>query len=336
MVRTAVIMKAASTLLLLVPTAAWVTDGALGVSRRTTRQPKSRMMVSQEGKVTSTETSKFDWALLFDCDGVIVETEELHRLAYNGAFEAFGLEIDGKPVSWDVPYYDILQNTVGGGKPKMKHFFTETAKAWPICTTREGSPSFADATEEARMALIDDLQDKKTEIYKGIVSEVAEPRPGVLELMDAAIATPGLAVGICSAATRGGFDKVVDALVGQDRLAKLDVIIAGDDVTAKKPDPMIYDLARERLGISDPRRCVVIEDSMVGLRAAKGANMRCLITYTDSTSEEDFYGFGADAKVPDLGVGVTVDNLFGPIMADESTVLLEGLRDPITVVLNLS
>ena len=63
----------------------------------------------------------FAAALLFDCDGVLVETEELHRTAYNEAFAAFGLEIGGEQVVWTVEYYDKLQNTVGGGKPKMKY-----------------------------------------------------------------------------------------------------------------------------------------------------------------------------------------------------------------------
>lgn len=57
--------------------------------------------------------SAFEYALLFDCDGVILETEEFHRLAYNAAFEAAGLTIDGEPVNWSVDYYDVLQNTVG-------------------------------------------------------------------------------------------------------------------------------------------------------------------------------------------------------------------------------
>jgi hypothetical protein len=57
--------------------------------------------------------SEYEYALLFDCDGVILETEEFHRLAYNAAFEAAELTIDGKPVNWSVEYYDVLQNTVG-------------------------------------------------------------------------------------------------------------------------------------------------------------------------------------------------------------------------------
>eukprot|EP00959_Pyramimonas_sp_CCMP1952_P373897 7830316-Pyramimonas_sp.AAC.2 len=73
---------------------------------------------------------KHKYALLFDCDGVIVETEELHRLAYNGAFKKFQLTVaalgrfhltpKGEPVEWTVDYYEVLANTVGGGKPKMK------------------------------------------------------------------------------------------------------------------------------------------------------------------------------------------------------------------------
>ena len=49
-----------------------------------------------------TETARHEFALLFDCDGVILETEELHRRAYNTAFAEFNLTIDGVPVVWDV------------------------------------------------------------------------------------------------------------------------------------------------------------------------------------------------------------------------------------------
>ena len=93
---------------------------------------------------------------------------------------------------------------------------------------------------------------------------------------------------------------MVDAIVGQERLGKLDVIIAGDDVSNKKPDPEIYNVAAQRLGVASSA-CVVVEDSMVGLRAAKAAGMACVITYTEQTDAEDFYGAGADAKLLDFG-----------------------------------
>ena len=213
---------------------------------------------------------------------------------------------------WSVEYYDILANTVGGGKPKMKHHFGK--KGWPR-TLRFFSGAVA-KTEDQRNALVDALQDKKTEFYKEIVETTATARPGVLRLMDEAIDDPSIAVGICSAATKAGFEKVVNSVVGKERLSKLDVIMAGDDVSKKKPDPLIYNLAREKIGVPADR-CVVIEDSLVGLRAALGANMPCIITPCPSSDVPDFKKEGARAVMHDrLGLGdgattvVTLGKLF--------------------------
>lgn len=282
-------------------------------------------------------------ALLFDCDGVLVETEDLHRLAYNSAFENYGLLINGKRVEWSKDYYAHLANTVGGGKPKMKYHFTglgapegaqshpDTANEWPMITdgkwineTGSGIPQ----NETEGMLLIDALQDSKTEYFKKLASQ-AKARPGVLQLMDDAIATPGLAVGICSASTRAGFEKIVDSVVGKERLDKLDVIIAGDDVSNKKPNPEIYNVAADRLGL-DKTKCIVVEDSLVGLRAAKAAGMKCIITYTAETEGEDFYGQGADAKLLDFSKGVTATDIFnqGPGGLEVASDVLVDFRDP--------
>jgi hypothetical protein len=105
-----------------------------------------------------TAVLQFDAALLFDCDGVIVETEELHRLAYNKAFDLFGLTVGGSPVVWDEAYYDVLVNTVGGGKPKMRHHFKNTCAEWPqVTAAAHARPTPSTDTEGD--ALIDDLQD---------------------------------------------------------------------------------------------------------------------------------------------------------------------------------
>lgn len=67
--------------------------------------------------------------------GVIVESEDLHRRAYNAAFQQFDIRCPGADgesiVDWSVEYYDDLQNTVGGGKPKMRHYFGATATLSP-------------------------------------------------------------------------------------------------------------------------------------------------------------------------------------------------------------
>lgn len=266
-----------------------------------------------------TQMKAYEYALIFDCDGVIIETEELHRLAYNAAFKEAQLEVNGEPVEWSVEYYDVLQNTVGGGKPKMFYHFRETLG---------GSFPGGLTDEKQQQALIDELQANKTNLYKELIAEKAVPRPGVIELMDEALADPTIAVGVCSASTKAAVTKVLDVTLGEERRKKLDVTLLGDDVPKLKPDPLIYTTAAERLGI-DPSRCVVVEDSIVGLKAAKGAKMKCLITYTKSTENEDFYGQGADAKVPDLGSrSVTLDSIFGPLKANgvDSSILV-GKKD---------
>lgn len=62
-------------------------------------------------------------------------------------------------------------------------------------------------------------------------------------------------------------------------------VVAGDDVKSKKPDPSIYVEASRRLGVSG-KDCIVIEDSVIGLQAATGAGMPCVITYTCSTADQ--------------------------------------------------
>lgn len=69
-------------------------------------------------------------ALIFDCDGVILESEHLHRQAYNDAFTHFnvrcpspdGSSFSDDPLNWSLEFYDVLQNQIGGGKPKMRWF----------------------------------------------------------------------------------------------------------------------------------------------------------------------------------------------------------------------
>jgi HAD superfamily hydrolase (TIGR01509 family) len=205
----------------------------------------------------------------------------------------------------------------------MFYHFRNTSMAFP-CVGEQPAP----ATLEEQQALIDELQAYKTDHFKTLLETEAKARPGVLELMDEAFADPTIAVGVCSAATKAAAVKTLAITLGPERVSKLDVCILGDDVSAKKPDPLIYNTARERLGISADQ-CVVVEDSLVGLRAAVGANMKCVITYTSSTADQDFYGEGAAAKVPDLGSRkVTLDTIFGPLRKHgKDADILPGIKD---------
>ncbi|TYI89254.1 hypothetical protein E1A91_D03G042500v1 [Gossypium mustelinum] len=222
-------------------------------------------------------------ALIFDCDGVILESEHLHREAYNDAFAYLNVRCpsSSQPLNWDLQFYDVLQNLIGGGKPKMRWYFKE--HGWPSSTIFETPPE----SDEERAKLIDTLQDWKTERYKEIIkSGTVEPRPGVLRLMDEAKAA-GKMLAVCSAATKSSVVLCLENLIGMERFKGLDCFLAGDDVKEKKPDPLIYLTAAKRLGVSE-KDCLVVEDSVIGLQAATKAGMSCVITYTSSTADQDF------------------------------------------------
>ncbi|GAQ84818.1 Haloacid dehalogenase-like hydrolase (HAD)-superfamily hydrolase subfamily IA [Klebsormidium nitens] len=241
-------------------------------------------------------------ALVFDCDGVILESEDLHREAYNAAFKEFDVRCPNAPdgaVVWTPDFYDMLQNTVGGGKPKMRWYFSKNG--WPTSTILPEAPK----NEEEQAKLVDTLQDWKSAKFRDFIgSGSVKPRPGILEVMDAARAT-GLKVAVCSASTKESCVFTLSNLIGKDRFESLDCFLAGDDVNKKKPDPEIYVEAVKRLGIP-AEKCLVIEDSAIGLAAALGGGMSCVITTTPSTASQKFEG--AAAVYGDMD-GVTIDEL---------------------------
>ncbi|XP_027918317.1 haloacid dehalogenase-like hydrolase domain-containing protein At4g39970 isoform X1 [Vigna unguiculata] len=250
---------------------------------------------SVSASASASSSSRSLQALIFDCDGVILESEHLHRQAYNDAFVHFNVRCPSSsspgPLNWDVQFYDELQNLIGGGKPKMRWYFKE--HGWPSSTLFETPPT----SDEDRAKLIDTLQDWKTERYKEIIkSGTVKPRPGVLRLMDEA-KDAGKKLAVCSAATKSSVILCLENLIGIERFQGLDCFLAGDDVKEKKPDPSIYLAASKKLGISD-KDCLVVEDSVIGLQAATQAGMSCVVTYTPSTADQDFKE--AIALYPDL------------------------------------
>jgi len=206
-------------------------------------------------------------ALIFDCDGVLVDTEsDGHRVAFNRAFAARGLEAE-----WSVARYGELLHTAGGKERMCRHF---DECGWP--------PGATD-----RNTLIQELHRLKTDLFMKIVEHGELPlRPGVARLVDEARAG-GVTLAICSTSNERAVNTIVEKLLGPERKAAFALILAGDVVSHKKPDSEIYDLAARRLGVA-PQACVVIEDSRNGLLAAKAAGMRCVITTNDYTVGEGF------------------------------------------------
>lgn len=218
-------------------------------------------------------------ALIFDCDGVLVDTErDGHRVAFNQGFREAGLNAE-----WSVDRYGALLTT-GGGKERMVRHFDETA--WPV-------------PDGERDALVKGLHRRKTDLFMTLVEAGTLPlRPGVGRLVAEALEA-GVPVAVCSTSNERAVAAVVRVGLGEERAARIR-IFAGDVVPRKKPDPAIYDLAARELGV-EPARCVVIEDSHIGLTAAKAAGMRCVVTISTYTHDEDFSA--ADRVVADLDQG---------------------------------
>jgi beta-phosphoglucomutase-like phosphatase (HAD superfamily) len=80
---------------------------------------------------------------------------------------------------------------------------------------------------------------------------------------------------------------VRDHVAGPEQAARFAGVLAGDMIPRKKPAPDIYELALERIG-AEPSDALVIEDSGIGLAAATGAGMRCVVTVNAYTEDEDF------------------------------------------------
>ena len=216
-------------------------------------------------------------AIIFDCDGVLVDTEkDGHRVAFNKTFREFWIN-----ASWSPEEYRELVK-VAGGKERMRHYFNE--HEWPVHPDRE--------------QLILDLHKRKTALFMELIASGELPlRPGIKRLVDEAIANDVM-LAVCSTSNEKSVNLIVEGLLGEERKARFGTILAGDVVSHKKPDPEIYQLCKMELGL-DPGRCVVIEDSRNGLLAAKGAGFHCLVTTNPYTVEEDFNE--ADRVVPELG-----------------------------------
>jgi HAD superfamily hydrolase (TIGR01509 family) len=217
-------------------------------------------------------------ALIFDCDGVLVDTErDGHRVAFNRAFAEAALE-----TVWDVATYGELLK-VAGGKERIRHHF-ETV-GWPQAARNDVD------------AFVASLHKRKTDIFTEIVASGQLPlRPGIVRIVDEVLAAGGR-LGVCTTSNPKSVSGVLD-LMGSQRKGRFEFVLAGDVVSRKKPDPEIYLLARERLATA-PSRCVVIEDSRNGMLAALGAGFPCLITTSTYTKDEDFRG--AARVVPELG-----------------------------------
>jgi HAD superfamily hydrolase (TIGR01509 family) len=215
-------------------------------------------------------------ALIFDVDGTLAETEELHREAFNAAFAASGLDW-----SWDQNLYRDLLRTTGGRERILVH------------AGRIGAEVDAAA-----------LHKLKTRIYgERVEAGLLALRPGVAALIEHG-RREGMALAIATTTSRPNVAALITATLGREAVSWFASIRTGEDVAVKKPDPEVYHLVLSDLGLSAPD-CLCFEDSQNGLEAALRAGLPTIVTPSLYSAHDDFSG--ATLVVESLGLFAGAD-----------------------------
>jgi HAD superfamily hydrolase (TIGR01509 family) len=235
-------------------------------------------------------------AVIFDVDGTLVDSERHgHRVAFNKAFEAFAL-----PYRWDEATYGELLH-VTGGQRRIDGYLAA-----------QGVP------EAERAELAPALHARKTEILKAMVDEGAvEVRPGVVRLLDE-VAGAGARLAVGTTGSRDWVERLLRRLLPG---TTWDVVVAGDDVSARKPDPEVFVVALKELGLDGPGGAVVVEDSGEGLAAARAAGLCCVVVVNGYTADHDLSG--ADLVLDGFGQPEAP----AAVLADPHGIGAEGILD---------
>jgi HAD superfamily hydrolase (TIGR01509 family) len=207
-------------------------------------------------------------AIIFDVDGTLADTEEIHRAAFNRAFHEAGLSWH-----WDQPLYGELLR-VTGGKERLRHFVQTLAPA---------------ADRAAPPALITALHERKNAIYAELVQGGAAPLRRGFEALIREARADGIRLAIATTTSLPNVHALLHAALGTNGPSHFEVIAAGDTVAHKKPAPDIYFEALERLRLG-PDRCLAVEDSHNGLRSACAARLATLVVRSTYTLQDDFTG----------------------------------------------
>ena len=217
-------------------------------------------------------------AIVFDFDGVIVDSEPLH-------YQAFVLV--GKSIGFEFTYEQYLATYIG----------FDDRDAFRVMLGAAGQR--VDADRIAQLC-------QQKQMAFDAVTQMGHRRntlalPGALALIDECHRTD-LPRAIASGATRQDIDLMLKLLERQDRF---EVIVTADDVARSKPDPASYATAVQRLGL-DPVSALAIEDTVAGLTSARDAGLMTLGVCT--TADRETLEPNADRVIEDL-TGVDLEQL---------------------------
>jgi len=178
-------------------------------------------------------------AVIFDMDGVLLDSSPFHLRKWIDLFQARGIPFDA------------------GELPKI-------VLGPPNEVTL---PKFMDLTPEGVVEVSEELEEN----FRREIAPHARALPGLQRFIEECHAE-GITMAVASAAIAKNVNFLVSALGLRDYFSE---VLTGDEVSRPKPDPEIYLKAAAKLRIS-PSACAVFEDSFVGIEAAKRAGMKCV------------------------------------------------------------
>jgi len=189
-------------------------------------------------------------AVIFDMDGVIVDSEPLHEQADNGVLNEFGKSMSKEEA---IKYVGVSDEVV----------YSELKKKHKLPLS------------------VEELIKKKFEIDVKLLKEKSEPMPHAIELVKQLSRSYKLAV--ASSSERVKIRIVLSRLKIEQYFS---VLVSAEEVAESKPQPGVYLETAKRLGVN-PDRCLVIEDSASGIEAAKKAGMTVIAVPNNYTKHQD-------------------------------------------------
>lgn len=202
--------------------------------------------------------------VIFDMDGVLIDSGAHHRSAWRALLEELGVA---------PPQPDYWRLTIGRPSDEAVPLLLGRDVPWP----------------EARR-----LADKKRGHYLQLSRQGLPAVRGVAAFIDELEARE-IPRAVATSASRFDVDRLLGRLGLRDRF---DVVVAAEDVRLGKPDPEVYVRAAEGIAVP-PAECLVFEDSVVGVQAARSAGMR-VIGVTTAHTEEELRAAGAARVIDDF------------------------------------
>ena len=192
--------------------------------------------------------SKGDIGVIFDMDGVLVDSADAHLASWQGLARELGQTVT---------------------KEQFARTFGQQ--------NRDIIPLLFGETDASRIVA---LADRKEELYRDLVREYPPIMAGAIVLVRG-LAEAGARLAVGSSGPLANIELILDAMGVRGLMS---AIVSGDDVSRGKPNPEVFLIAAERIGVP-PSRCVVIEDAPVGVEAAQRAGMKCIAVMTHHPGE---------------------------------------------------